>query len=288
MNWVFWISLSALFAAISLIFKKKALIHEHSTEFLTTFKFFEIITLILFIPYMNFNISFNMIILLFLSSLVLTFSLILTAKSYKRLDISIASPLTNLSPAFTIIFAFIFLKETLSFYQLTGVFLLIFGAYFLELSHHDIGFFNNIKSIISQKYVQYLIYSLIIGALVDVSHKYFISNIDPLTLLFLSYLFTFFSSFVISSIFYGGYKDLIHGIKNAGKLIFADSVFATLSNITYYFALNQTMISLVMPVKKISTLLTVILGGKIFHEHNLVHRSIACLIMLVGIALMAL
>ncbi len=288
MNWIFWITLSALFGAVSLIFKKKALLHEHSTEFLTTFKFFEIITVILFIPYMNFDISLNLILLLLFLSFVLTLGLILTAKSYKRLDISIASPLTNLSPAFTVIFAFIILRETLSFYQLAGVFLLIFGAYFLELSHHAISILSNIKAMVSQKYVQYLVYAMIIGAIVDVGHKYLISNIDPLTLLFLSYIFTFVSSLVISSIFYGGHKDLFHGIKNAGKIIFADSVFATLSNITYYFALNQTMISLVLPVKKISTLITVILGGKIFHEHNLFHRSMACLIMLAGIILVAL
>ncbi len=287
MNWLWWALISALFGSFALMTKKRALKHEHAIEFLTTFKLFEIITLIIFIPFMNFNISFNILITAFTIATLTTISLVFAAKSYKHLEISIASPLMDLGPAFTITIAFIFLGERLSTQQLAGVALLILGVYFLEASHHK-GIIYNLKSLISQKYVKLAILALIIASFAEVGNKYIISYVDALTLLFLYYVFDFIISFTISTILYKGYKDLIHGIKNAGKIIFLDAVFSTISNITYLYAISTTMISLVLPIKRLSTLIAVIIGGKLFHEHNLTQRILACLIMLLGIILTTL
>lgn len=284
MNWLIWALISALFGSFALMTKKRALKHEHATEFLTTFKFFEIITLIFFIPFMNFNISFNLVLTIFIIATLTTISLVFAAKSYKHLEISIVAPLMDIGPAFTITIAYIFLGERLSLTQLIGVTLLILGAYSLEASHHK-GILNNLKSIFSQKYVKITLLALIIAAFAEAGNKFIISYVDALTLLFLYYLFNFIISFTISTIFYKGYKDLIHGIKNAGKIIFLDAVFSTISNITYLYAISTTMISLVLPIKRISTLIAVIIGGKLFHEHNLPQRILACLIMLFGIIL---
>ena len=287
MNWLWWVLISSLFGAFAIIVKKKALIKEHATEFLTTFKFFEIITLVLFIPFMNFNISLELLFVVFIVSLITTIALVFIAKSYKHLELSMAAPLMDLGPAFTVAIAFIFLNEQLNTYQLIGVGFLIFGAYFLEASYHK-GVINNIKSIISKKYVKILLFALILSAFAEAGHKYLISSISPLTLLFLSYVFNFIISFSISTILYKGYKDLIHGIKNSGKIIFIDAILATLSNITYLYAISSTMISLVLPIKRLSTLIAIIIGGRLFHEHNLMQRMLACIIMLFGITLIAL
>ncbi len=287
MNWFWWVLLSSLFGSFALITKKKALIKEHATEFLTTFKFFEVLTLILFIPFMNFKISLNLILFAVAISIITTISLLFAAKSYKHLELSIVSPLMDLGPIFTIIIAFMFLGERLNYYQLFGVGLLIFGAYLLEASH-DKNILNNIRSIFSQKYMKFILLALVLSAFAEVGHKYLISYIDALTLLFLSYIFNFIISFIISTMLYQGYKDLIHGIKKAGKIIFLDAVFSTLSNITYLYAISLTMISLVLPIKRLSTLIAVIVGGRLFHEHNLVQRMFACIIMLFGIALISL
>lgn len=284
MNWLIWALISALFGSFALMTKKKALIHEHATEFLTTFKFFEIITLIFFIPFMNFNISFNLVLTIFIIATLTTISLVFAAKSYKHLEISIVAPLMDIGPAFTITIAYIFLGERLSLTQLIGVTLLILGAYSLEASHHK-GILNNLKSIFSQKYVKITLLALIIAAFAEAGNKFIISYVDALTLLFLYYLFNFIISFTISTIFYKGYKDLIHGIKKSGKIIFLDAILSTISNITYLYAISTTMISLVLPIKRISTLIAVIIGGKLFHEHNLPQRILACLIMLFGIIL---
>ncbi len=50
----------------------------------------------------------------------------------------------------------------------------------------------------------------------------------------------------------------------------------------------MTYISLVIPIKRMSAFFVTAVGGKVFHEKNLVQRTIACVIMLAGAFLVIL
>jgi len=64
--------------------------------------------------------------------------------------------------------------------------------------------------------------------------------------------------------------------------------FTVLADITYFYALSLTLVSLVLPIKRISTLFDTIIGGELFKEKHLLHKGLACLIMLLGIYLIVI
>ncbi|HII71787.1 TPA: hypothetical protein HA265_03460, partial [Candidatus Woesearchaeota archaeon] len=47
-------------------------------------------------------------------------------------------------------------------------------------------------------------------------------------------------------------------------------------------------VSLIIPIKRMSVLVAVILGGKMFHDHNLRYRIMGCLIMIIGVVLVVI
>ena len=63
------------------------------------------------------------------------------------------------------------------------------------------------------------------------------------------------------------------------------SLFWIVSDLLHLYAISipTVVVSLVMPVKRISNLFTVILGGNIFNEKNLIMKSAACIVMLAGL-----
>ncbi|MDY6770395.1 MAG: hypothetical protein SV186_00385, partial [Candidatus Nanohaloarchaea archaeon] len=47
-------------------------------------------------------------------------------------------------------------------------------------------------------------------------------------------------------------------------------------------AFSMAMVSLVVPIKRLSTLLATVIGGELFHEERLLQRSLASLVMVAG------
>jgi uncharacterized membrane protein len=88
--------------------------------------------------------------------------------------------------------------------------------------------------------------------------------------------------------FYGGFKDILHAYRTSGKWILGNAVFANLSNLAYFFAISFTFVSLAAPVKKLSTLFTVVLSGRFFKEKRIFHKALACCIMLAGVFVIAI
>ena len=67
-----------------------------------------------------------------------------------------------------------------------------------------------------------------------------------------------------------------------GKWLFLTAFFAVIGYMSFYKAVSMQLISLVYPLLKINSLFSTIIGGELFHEHKLVLKSIATVIMLIG------
>jgi uncharacterized membrane protein len=93
---------------------------------------------------------------------------------------------------------------------------------------------------------------------------------------------------VITQFFYGGWRDIVHAYKTSGKWILGNAFFANLSNLAYFFAISMTFVSLVSPVKRLSTLFAVVLSGNFLKEKRVFHKALACCIMLAGVFVIAL
>lgn len=135
MEWFIFALGSAIFSALSAVLVKKTLFKEHATEFSATFAIIVIILSFILFPWVKFNLSPYLFLLIFISASLAALGFLLTMKCMRHMDISEVSPIRNFEPAFLAIFALILLGERLTSIQFLGIGVLILGSYFLELDH---------------------------------------------------------------------------------------------------------------------------------------------------------
>ncbi|MEA3514405.1 MAG: EamA family transporter [Nanoarchaeota archaeon] len=288
MEWYVYTLISAFFIALANIAGKKALFKVHVIEFRTTLKILEVPLLLLLIPFIDFNIEIWAYIYIFLIASVVVVAGIFWAKAIKHSEISAVSPLQNLSPIFLVILSFIILKETVTLQQGMGITILIIGTYVLEVDHKISNLKEPILKIIKTKTIHFVMISLFLYSLSAVGDKYMIGNIDRMTYLFLIWMFMTIISLAISSIFYNCLKDVAYCIKKSGWIIFLAGLFSFISALAYFQALTMVMVSLLIPLKRLSTLFVTLIGGELFHDHGLKLKAVACVILIVGALLVVL
>ncbi|MBU0929491.1 MAG: DMT family transporter [Nanoarchaeota archaeon] len=287
MIWILYAFLSAVFSTVSTIFRKRTLIKEHSITFLATNKIFQLIIVCVLLPFINFKLALSVYALIAVIAVLGVEGDIFWTKALKRLNISIASPLTNISPAIVVILAYFILNEKITILQIIGIIFIVLGAYVLEADHKFSDFKRVYEHLKNSKYSIMLFFSLIIGAFSSIGERYVLGNnfLKPITMLFFVYLFTTVLIVSIQVLDDRKLKKIKRTMKRAKLPIFITAVSGLLTTAFYYLAIKDAYISLVMPILLTSTLLTTVLGGQFFKEGNLLYKSISCIIMLIGVAL---
>ena len=287
--WYVFALISAFLSAASLIFRKEGLLKVHAMEFATSRTFVCALCSLVLLPFVITKYSLAEIGMIYLVALLATAGISYASKSIKHLEISIAVPLLNLMPAFLVLWSFLFLSESLNLYHLLGIGLLIFGTYVIEMNGKIHHFLRPFKEMWKSKYFHYILFAVVFfsfSALLDriVLLKYS----TPLRFLALVWIFIAINFLVMHSLRYDGWKGVIHSFKKTKFLVVLAGVFAFLSALFYYQAATVAFIALVVPIKRVSTLITTIVGGEMFHDHHLLHKIIACLVMVVGAVMVIL
>lgn len=288
MEWLFLVLISAIFLASRTIFTKKLLANNNTLPMLFFISLISTISMIFFYKMIDLNLSLLVYGLILLKSSVIAVAWFCIYQAYKNLEISTVSPLRNLSPIFLIILSLIFLGEKASLINYIGIILLIVSAYLLETKSFSkmLEPFKFFKS----KYFLLIIVSLIGNSISAVLDKIIIQSTNYYTLMFIFYLFLTILYFVFILI----KKDLkslsiFSGTKNI-VLIFTITFSALLADFSYFMAvaMPSTLIILIIPLRRLSTFISTLLGGKLFHEKNLLHKSIICLIMVFAVFLITI
>src|SRR3989344_7122374 len=284
MIWFVLALLAAIFEASSIIIEKKTLIKEHALEFCCLVSLFAFLISFSFISNVDFNLSLNLYLLIFIASLFVTFGYWLVAKGIRHMDVSIASPLLNFSPAIVLILAVIFLGEKLKSLQILGILILVFGSYILN-SDGSFRFFKTFDRMYKSKAVKNILLGILIWSVARIFDKYLLNWINQYTYLFIIHFFIMINFLLILFIFYDGLKGIKHGIKGSLHWLLVMAALIVVARLSYLTALKMAYLSLVFVIFKTSNLLAAIIGGNIFHERALLQRIIAAIIMVVGVYL---
>ncbi len=288
MEWYFFGLMAAIFFSARMLVEKKTLIKEHALEMSTVLSIFIFILFFVFIGKVDFSISFDIVILIFFIAILCTFGFWFLAKGIRHMQVSVTSPLLNFSPAFVAILAVVFLGEKLSYLQLGGISLLVFGSYFLEVEHPLKNPFKPFIHLFKSKYTQYLFLAMILYSFVSILDKFILGKIDQFTYLFISQFFVMINFIFLINFLHDGFKGIGHGIKKAGKWIFLLAMIFIAQRIFYMTSVTMIQVSLAYPLYRVGTLFSTIIGGKLFHDGHAIHRIITCLIMIIGAALVVI
>jgi len=206
---------------------------------------------------------------------------------YRKCEISSVSPMLNINPLFVIFLSYITLGEVLSGMQIFGVLLILTGGYIITLE--DIRYFFRPFTSIPRKYFLAILATLVLWAFCPVLNRIVLLEIDTFSYLFFFTMFICIIQLVIL-VSFSRYKYVGVIIKKNWLLLIMAGLCWVISDLLhlYAIAIPTAMVSLIIPVKRISNLITVIIGGTLFKEKNLVSKSIACSIMIAGLFAIAL
>ena len=287
MLWMIIILGSGLFFALNHILRKKILEDADVIDMMIFTGSLGFLMMLPFIKFIDFGISSKNLLLIMLNAAFAFGGSYLLNIAYKKYEISTVSPLLNISPMFVIVFSYFMLGEVLNSIQLAGVLLILLGGYTVTLE--DIRFFFRPFTSISKKYFLIVLATLILWSACPIINKIVLFEVDNFSYLFFFTMFIFFIQIIILVSTNRFCNVAALTIKKWPLLILA-CLFWITSDFLHLaaIAIPTTMVALAIPIKRLSNLLTVLIGGILFKEKNLLVKFSACAIMLAGLFVIGL
>lgn len=204
--------------------------------------------------------------------------------------ITAVAPILNLSPAFLLLLSAVFLGEMVTPIQIGGVLLIVAATYYLQvvLIHHSAKKCHK-KHWYWMKKKDVYFYGTILGLLVTIS---LVAIVDKMILTQVNWQTNmFFMSFIILIIYIIVKKPpmFFSSIKlfKSHPLTIVFTITNGISTILVLLAIAVpgSLVALVIPLRRTSTLFTSIFGGLLFHEDHLLKKVASIVIMLIGVTL---
>ncbi len=286
MEWFILAFVSALFSAVSAVTEKKALFTLNALEF----SYLTSVTSLLFTVPFFFMIpelpgfSAGMMILLFKTMLGAgAFFCVMSA--IKNLEISEALPLLALSPAFVAVTGVIFINDTLVPAEWAALALMVAGTYILELKNGNGGVWAPVKALFSFSKYKYILTALLLFTVSSLLDRLLLKDykLPPYTFMaFQQFFYAIIFFVVVLSSGSNPVNPFAKIDKSILKILLAIGIFTVIYRYTQIEATKLAPVALVLSVKRLSVLMAVFGGGKIFKEKEVPQRVLAAMIILAG------
>lgn len=221
---------------------------------------------------------------LLISGSLLVVATLFYIKAIKASDLSITMPILSFSPLFLLVTSPLILNEFPGPLGLSGMLLIVAGAYILNFKERNLGYFEPFKKLLKEPGPRYmLIVCLIfsIGANVDKigvrssSALFWVIATDTFAAICLAPVMMFRARGAIKQIKAGlGFLVLI-GLFNAAGLV------------CQMIAINMTLVGYVIAVKRTSVIISSLYGFYIFKEKGMKERLLGAMIMMAGVLCIA-
>ena len=285
MTWFFIALSSAFLSAFAAITQKKVLFNLGALEFSFLLSIVNLLFSIPFFFFIDYNtVNSTNLLILFVKSLIGVGAFLCVMVSLKNLEISNALPLLALTPGFVALFAFIILGETLRTIEVVGLVFLIAGTFILES--------KNLKSFLSpptffwkSKYHRFILTALLLFTASSILDKLLLVklNLSPVSLTAFQHIY-FAVLFSLLYVFFRTKEQAttINIKKNNLGWIALISIITIGYRYTQVVAVSLASVALVLAVKRTSVFLATIIGGKLFNDKDLLKRSIAAVLIIIG------
>ncbi len=290
--WTSFALISALFSAGAAIGEKKSLQKEDAISFSVVLGLLNLILSIPFIFFINSqDLHSTVLIILFIKSLMGAISFVCVMEALKRMDISATLPLMVLTPGFVAVIAWLFIGESLTLRQISGLVILLAGTWALQ---SQLTFKWKIVQKETRNHPGYFFIgiALMLFTLTSIMDKVLVGQykMSPEGFIFFQHLFLFINLFVLS-LFYYRKKSVTILSSTVKQSIFLILLIAFLTigyRYTQILAVKGGPVALVIALKRLSVLLAAGVGGKLFKDKNLLQHLIAACLMVLGALLIVL
>lgn len=206
----------------------------------------------------------------------------------KEFDISKVSPLLNASPIFLLMLTSIFLSESVNFGQLFGILTIIAATYYLEfiVGHHDKK--KDHSHHFNKKFLLLAAVMLVTISFVAILDKLILDTVPVSSNLFFTAI-TILSYVTVYKVYKQELSHTFTSISKSPSIL----VISLLANISIFLVVTAisiptAMVSLIIPLRRTSTIIAAVGGGILFHEKDLEKKFAAVVLMILGVMLIAL
>ncbi len=200
-------------------------------------------------------------------------------KALQRGELSVLGPINAYKSVVGMITGILLLSEIPSVKGLLGVALIIWGSYFVLDTTED----RFTWALLKRKEIQYRIWAMILTAIEAVLIKKVILYSSP-TVAFLSWCwFGAIFSFLLLLVYRIGTRQIRQQVQPATlvKYLLLVICIGTMQMTTNY-VLNHMPVGYALSLFQLSTIISVILGHRIFQEQGLLKKLIGSIIMIIG------
>ena len=280
---------STIFTAFGGIAAKKVLRDEHSVDYALFASGAGFLILLPFLPFIDLLVSWREIWLIFLTSLLGAASLYFGWKAMRHLSLSVTAPLGDLGLISTVILAMFFLGEVPNFNQSIGIGFVILGAYLLEAYPGKLDLLYPIREIRSSHYMHLLFGSIALGSVAALVSRNVLLTVPTGTYIFLVYFFLFLvHAALYFTIARERFSIAVLGVRKNLGWFAAGAVARLVGSFLFVNAVALIYIGLAESIHRLSTLVSVVLGGRLLKEDNLMWKAFASLVMIGGVLLIIL
>ncbi len=285
MLWIVFALLTAFFESIKDVTYKHNLrnIDEYVVAFSVT-----LITPLLLFPLFLFigvpKLGEHFFQALFITSIIQGITVILYMKAIKASDLSITIPMVAFSPLFLLITSPIIVGEFPTPLGVLGIVFVVIGSYLLNIRQRKNGYLAPLHFLLKEKGPRLM---LIVALLWSVG-----ANFDKVGVLNSSPLFWMASTDLLTTLFFlpillTRSKNVSVQIKNNIKPIIIIGLLS-FAFIFQLMALKLTLVAYVISVKRTSVIMSALAGFLLFKEKGLRERLAGAVIMVIGVAIIAL
>lgn len=281
---------SAIFSSLAAVFEKKALF---KTEPLIFSLLLSALTFVLATPFFFFA---NLHLVTGVAITVLYFKSVLGAAAFlmimyglKKNELSNSLPLLTITPAVVALLAYFLLNESLSLMSVGGMLLLMAGTYLLQLPKGG-GLMTPIFFLKRNRNLWYFIIAILLFSLTSILDKSLLKSykMPPEAFLPLQQLFLTLNFFIIYLVKKNKSETTKEAFSRFFWIILLVACFAIVYRYTHILAVKSGAVALVLSIKRTSVFFAAIIAGNLFKEHDLLRRSLAILIMILGAAFILL
>jgi uncharacterized membrane protein len=200
-------------------------------------------------------------------------------------DLSITVPLLTLSPAFLLVTSPLLVGEYPTITDIAGVLLIILGSYVLNLKEKQRGYLAPFRAILEQRGPRLMVLVAFIWSITSNFDKIGVLNSTPS--FWVISLFSFIAILLLPVIAFKSHQPLTQ-IRSHYRALVLIGGLSSLTVLLQMQAIQLTLVTRVIAIKRLSTLLGVFWGHLFFKEQGIRERALGAILMIFGVFVITL
>lgn len=210
----------------------------------------------------------------------------LNLEALKREDLSYIAPLNAFVPVFTLIIGTVFLGETPPKFGLVGVLVVVIGAYIISIKPEKINWYDPLKRLVMSAGAQLSIGVALCYAINTVLLKTLSNN--GYSSFVVLYVTTLAGWVLLLNVPLTRMKELKNIRRDDRNVVIAGGLSSFAGNFFHILAVATTYASYAASVRRLDSVISVLLGWRYLDEKNIVPKFIGSIVIALGSIIMVL